>query len=85
MIHECRSCLLAELWFEADDSKIFLNLSRVATEEELEKDHLLESVGQTIESVQIEVAFCPYCGSKLTESEQVVVPNFSHFSIGCNK
>lgn len=85
LIHECRSCSLAELWFEADDSKVFLNLNRVATEEDLEKDHLPESVGQTIESVQIEIAFCPYCGSKLTESEQVVVPNFNHFSLGGNK
>lgn len=80
--HECRSCSLAELWFEANDAKIFMNLNRVATEGDLERDHLLESVGQTIETVQIEIAFCPYCGSKLADSEPVVVPSFHHCSIG---
>lgn len=81
MIHECRSCSLAELWFEADDSKFFLNINRTATEEDLERDQLIESVGQTIETVQIEVAFCPYCGLKLTNSEQAVIPNFKHFRL----
>lgn len=82
LIHECSSCSNAELCFEAEDSCVFLNLNRVATEEDLENDHLLESEGQTIETVKLEVAFCPYCGKKLSSGDRVVAPTFQHFNFG---
>lgn len=42
LIHNCSSCTLAEIWFEEDGSDVYLNLNRVATEEDLESDHNLE-------------------------------------------
>lgn len=85
VIHDCPSCSLAEAWFEEDGSDIYLNLNRVATEEDLEIDHYLEYEGQTIETVKILVAFCPYCGQKLGSSDRVVVPQFQHHNFGGRK
>lgn len=42
-----------------------LRLVREATEENLEKDHHLENVGDHIWSVVAEIVYCPYCGQKL--------------------
>ena len=85
MIHNCSSCSLAETWFEEDDSDVYLNLNRVATEEDLENDHYLEYEGQTIETVKIRVAFCPYCGEKLSSGKKVVVPQFQHHNFGSRR
>ncbi|SEP66401.1 Antitoxin Phd_YefM, type II toxin-antitoxin system [Ectothiorhodospira magna] len=85
LIHECSPCSLAEVWFDEDDGNIYLNLNRVATEEDLENDSYLECEGQTIETVQIQVAFCPYCGEKLSVGKEIVVPNFQHYNFGRKK
>lgn len=85
LIHDCLSCSLAEVWFDEDSSDVYLNLSRVATEEDLEDDHYLEHEGQTIETVVIQVAFCPYCGEKLTSNKELVVPQFQHHNFGSRK
>ena len=85
LIHECSSCLQAECWFEVEDSHVFMNLNRVATEEDLENDHLLEYEGQTIETVRLEIAFCPYCGEKLSSDIGIVTPSFWHLNLGSKK
>lgn len=43
-----------------------LYLVREATEEDLEENHLLEEIGESIWSVHHEISFCPHCGMKLT-------------------
>ena len=85
MTHNCSSCSLAEIWFEEHGTDIYLNLNRVATEEDIEIDHYLEYEGQTIETVKIQVAFCPYCGQKLSSGKEVVVPRFQHHNFGSRK
>lgn len=85
MIHECASCSLAEVWFEEDESDVYLNLNRVATEEDLEMDHYLECVGDIIETVSILVVFCPFCGQKLSSKDNPIVPWFQHHNFGCRK
>ena len=85
MIHNCSSCTLAETYFEEYGSDVYLNLYRVATEEDLENDHYLEYEGQTIETVKLPVVFCPYCGQKLARAEGVVVPQFQHHNFGSRK
>lgn len=82
MIHNCASCSLGEIWFEEDGSDVYLNLNRIATEDDLENDPYLEYEGQTIESVKIQVAFCPYCGEKLASDKEVVVPQFQYHNFG---
>ena len=84
MIHKCSSCSFAEIWFEEDGFDVYLNLNRIATEEDLENDHYLEYVGQTIETVKIQVAFCPYCGEKLAGDNEVV-PQFQYHKFGGGK
>ncbi len=85
MIHDCSSCSLAEVWFEEDDSDVYFNLSRGATEEDLEANHYLEYEGQTIEAVRISVVFCPFCGQKLANGEKIVVPEFQYHNFGGRK
>jgi hypothetical protein len=83
-MHECQSCKKAEVWFETDGSQVFMNLNRVATEDDLENDHLLEYEGQTVEAIRLEVVFCPYCGNKIGSTDGVV-PGFQHFNFGRKK
>ena len=85
MIHNCSSCSLAETWFEEEGSDVYLNLNRVATEKDLGMDHYLEYEGQTIETVRITVAFCPFCGQKLGSSENPIVLEFQHHNFGGRK
>lgn len=82
MIHNCVSHSLVEVWFEEDGSDVYLNLNRVATEEDLESDHYLEYEEQIIETVKIRVAFCPYCGQKLSSGKEVAVPQFQYHNFG---
>lgn len=85
MIHNCTSCSLSEIWFEEDGPSVYLNLNRVATRDDLEKDPYLEHEGQTIETVLIQVAFCPYCGEKIASDTELVVPQFHHHNFGSKK
>jgi len=82
LIHTCSSLSLGEAWFEQNGSDTFLNLNRVATEDDLENDHYLEYVGETIETVEIRVAFCPYCGEKLSSDDAVIIPQFRYHNFG---
>ena len=45
-----------------------LVISREATEDDLNNNHHLESVGEEIWSVIAEINNCPYCGCKLREN-----------------
>lgn len=84
-MHNCASCSLAEIWFEEYESDVYLNMNRGATEEDIENDYDLEYEGQTIETVNIRVAFCPYCGLKLKSGDGIVVPQFQHRKFGGRK
>lgn len=79
LIHDYASCSLSEIWFEKEGPSVYLNLNRVATEEDLENDHYLGHEWQTIETVCLQVAFCPYCGEKLCSDTELVVPQFLGF------
>ena len=75
-IHQCESMILAEAWIEAVQGEFRLNLNRIATEEDLEENHDLEEIGQTIGHVAINILYCPYCGEKLIEGSKGFVPSF---------
>lgn len=68
-----------------DGSDIYLHLNKVATEEDIENDHTLEYVGQTVKTVKIRVAFCPYCGKKLASDNEAVVPQFQSYNFSRRK
>lgn len=40
-------------------------ITREANEEDLEENHYLEEIGQTIWQTKVEISFCPYCGQSL--------------------
>ncbi len=42
-----------------------LYLVREATKEDLEENHHLEEIGESIWSVRHEISYCPHCGARL--------------------
>ncbi len=68
--------LLAEAWIENRDGNCILNINQTATEEDLEENHYLEEVGQTIFQVAINIKFCPYCGEDLKHPRNEIIPGF---------
>ncbi len=76
--HQCKSMHAVEAWITNAGNEWHLNINRVATEQDLEENHYLEEVGQTIESVAINILYCPYCGEKLSHSQGECIPSFRH-------
>jgi NADH pyrophosphatase NudC (nudix superfamily) len=76
--HKCKSIEAVEAWVENNQGEWLLNINHVATEQDLEENHYLEEVGQTIDHVAINVLFCPYCGEKLDKTSAGITPSFIH-------
>jgi len=58
-----------------------LYLIREATEEDLEENHLLEEVGDSIWSVYHEISYCPHCGLQLVKPVGLISDNFSDMDL----
>ena len=56
-----------------------LDIYREATENDLEENHYLETVGELVWSTSVEVAFCPYCGRDLYEGKLLAVEERAQF------
>lgn len=52
-----------------------LLIAKSATEQDLEQNHCLEQVGETIWQTALEISHCPYCGKQL---DQTCEGNFYH-------
>jgi len=77
--HQCESLALAQAWIEKGEQGWLLNLSKTATEEDLDENHYLETVGQMIYQVAVNITFCPYCGAKLDGSTTDFIPSFEFY------
>lgn len=77
-MHKCKGIELVGGWIDTEDEQCELHISRIATEQDLEENHHLEEVGETIESVVISVSFCPYCGEKLRKNKSDHTLPFRH-------
>lgn len=77
--HQCESMPLAEAWIEKSEQGWVLNINKVATKQDLENNHYLEYVGQTIYQVAVNIKFCPYCGSKLDDTRDIKIPSFKFY------
>ena len=55
-----------------------LVVRREATEEDLEKNHYLEDVGETIWETLIEISHCPFCGFQLSSEKPAQEGKFLH-------
>jgi hypothetical protein len=67
-----------EAWIANNQHEWVLHINHVATEQDLEENHYLEEIGQTIDNVTINVLFCPYCGEKVDERQTNITPSFKH-------
>jgi hypothetical protein len=77
-VHQCKSMQSAEAWIEKNHDEWMLSINRVATEQDLEENHCLEFIGQTIENIMINVIFCPYCGEKMGQPLEDFTPSFHY-------
>jgi len=73
-LHECNQIhdgihVQKSINFGNQESTWQLVVERNATESDLEENHYLEQVGDTIWSVSVEINFCPYCGATLNETK----------------
>ena len=77
-MHSCPTMLTTDAFIELQDGELLLTLSKVATAEDLENNHYLNFEGELKEQVAIPVAYCPYCGERLT-STSVAEATYQHF------
>jgi hypothetical protein len=56
-----------------------LDIQREATEADLEDNHYLEEVGDTLWTTALEIRHCPYCGQQLTDPGEEVPAGFGRF------
>ena len=75
--HECDflpitgvSIIYAESLLCGEHDAWNLVIEREATEEDLEENHYLENVGDTIWQTVMEIHCCPFCGSVLSQSRE---------------
>ncbi len=66
----------AEIFIEND--QWIVSLSKLATEEDLEKNHYLEREGELVEQVRIPISYCPYCGVKLVSNKKLTNATYSY-------
>jgi len=57
-----------------------LNIEREATEADLEANHILEEIGETIWTTSLEVSHCPFCGAPLYEATDELPKDFGRFA-----
>ncbi len=57
-----------------------LSIEREATETDLENNHYLEEIGDTLWMTSLEVTHCPYCGEKLPEPNLTQPADFGRFA-----
>lgn len=76
LIHDCDdmpkdgvSVRVGGAYLGSEESRWCLFLERLATEEDLEENHYLEEVGETIWTTAVEIKFCPYCGRELFSAQ----------------
>ena len=55
----------ADQYLDGDDWSWCLMVRREATDRDLEENHYLETVGETIWYTVVGIAHCPYCGTRL--------------------
>lgn len=82
--HECKQ-LPEGVYLESsdDDDQEFswlLYIEREASETNLEENHYLEKIGDSIWTTMLEVIYCPYCGAKLPGTEKINIKSYGKFS-----
>ena len=79
--HHCDSLPKAgvSIYVEDDDPAWSLHIQKEATESDLEENHHLENIGDTIWLTSIGILYCPFCGEKLPEWGSVKPDGYGQF------
>jgi hypothetical protein len=64
---------------DADPPDWVLSIYRQATESDLEQNHYLEEVGETIWNTLIAIRHCPFCGERLSDDSDLGAYPAKHF------
>lgn len=56
-----------------------LDIQHETTEADLEANHYLEEVGETLWTTSLEIRHCPYCGQQLAAPGEEVPDDFGRF------
>ncbi len=77
-LHECDQLPEKgiQIFFSQNKTECFQNswnliIRKNATEEDLEENHHLEEIGETIWQTIIEITHCPYCGVELPIEQSI--------------
>jgi hypothetical protein len=57
-----------------------LIIRREATEEDLEENHHLEEIGETLWETSLEILHCPFCGKHLLDKKDKIYEDHGRFS-----
>ncbi|MDR9469268.1 hypothetical protein [Marinospirillum sp.] len=86
-LHECDqmprsgvSICSGEAYFEDKDLGWLLIIERLASEEDLQENHHLEEVGESIWTTALEIKCCPYCAAVLPDARaRSLADDFGYF------
>ena len=73
-IHQCDALLtkgvsISHTVYFRETPTWCIEIYREATEEDLENNHYLEEVGESLWQTVVEIRFCPYCGASLYDPD----------------
>ena len=75
----------AEHFLNGENWEWCLVVQRLATESDLEENHYLENIGDTIRATAVGISHCPFCGYLLPDAKQSMSPpgaEYQHVDYG---
>ncbi|MFA0415519.1 hypothetical protein AB4520_17285 [Vibrio renipiscarius] len=85
-IHQCEYLPKSRVSIFSSDGREsvvwLLCITHEANEEELERNHKLECIGDIVWQTQVEIQCCPYCGERLVSDLKKMNASYHHYSDG---
>ena len=88
MEHKCRALpgnglgvYRAEHFLNGESWEWCLVVQRLATESDLEENHYLENIGDTMWTTAVGISYCPFCGDLLPDAKHSmssIGPEYQH-------
>ena len=79
--HKCNSLPKSGIYLHFDDEvpAWTLNIQKEATESDLEENHHLENIGDTLWLTSLNILYCPYCGEQLPGLGSIDKASYGYF------
>ena len=79
--HSCNALPKSGVYLHFDEElpAWTLNIQKEATESDLEENHHLENIGDTLWLTSLNVLCCPYCGEQLPGLESIDKLDYGYF------